>query len=200
MARARRPGVWDRVRRVLGSAWLRLAGWRIEGEVPGEPRFVAIAAPHTSYWDFPHMIAFGFATGQYISFLMKASLFRGPWGALFRAMGGIPVERSAAHGLVESVVRSLEKSDEMILVVAPEGTRGRGDYWKSGFYHVARGAGVPIAMGFLDYARGVVGYGPLLWPSGDLESDVLALQAFYADKQGRHPEQQTPPRLRVEPE
>jgi 1-acyl-sn-glycerol-3-phosphate acyltransferase len=196
MARARRSGVWDHVRCALGRAWLALGGWCIEGEVPDERKFVAIAAPHTSYWDFPHMMAFGFATGQHISFLMKASLFRGPAGALFRALGGIPVDRSTSRGLVEAVTRSLDKADELILVIAPEGTRRRGEYWKSGFYHAARGAGVPIAMGFLDYGRRAVGYGPLLWPSGDIESDVLALQAFYADKRGRHPEQQTPPSLR----
>lgn len=197
MARYRRPGIWDRVRRLLGRAWLGLMGWRIEGEVPSEPKLVAIAAPHTSYWDFPHMIAFGFATGQYISFLMKESLFRGPMGHLFRGLGGIPVDRSQANGLVEAVTRTLEKSDELILVIAPEASRRRGEYWKSGFYHVARGAGVPIAMGFLDYGRRVVGFGPLFWPSGDLESDVMTLQAFYADKRGRYPEQQTPIRLRM---
>ena len=172
-------------------------GWRIEGEVPSEPKLVAIAAPHTSYWDFAHMIAFAFATGQYISFLMKASMFRGPMGGLIRGLGGISVDRSQAHGLVESVTRTLEKNDELILVIAPEGSRKRGEYWKSGFYHVARSAGVPIAMGFLDYGRRVVGFGPLLWPSGDVESDVMALQAFYADKRAKYPEQHTPPRLRM---
>jgi 1-acyl-sn-glycerol-3-phosphate acyltransferase len=177
---------------------LALTGWRVEGEIPGDAKLVIVAAPHTSYWDFSHMIGFGFAEGIYVSVLMKASLFWGPLGVLLRGMGGLPVERSRAHGLVESTVRALDKTDEFLLVIAPEGTRGLGEYWKSGFYHVARGAGVPIAMGFLDYGRRTVGVGPVFWPSGDVESDVAALQAFYADKQGKYPQNQTPPRLQLE--
>lgn len=194
MARRNRGGLWHPVRRWLGRSYLRLAGWRIEGEVPDEPRFVAIAAPHTSYWDFPHMIAFGFATGQYISFLMKDSLFIGPFGMLFRGLGGIAVDRSRAGGLVESVAREFEKQDELIVVIAPEGTRGRGEYWKSGFHQIALRAGVPIAMGFLDYGRKVVGYGPTYRPGDPGSEDLLA--KFYADIRGRHPEKQSPPRLR----
>jgi 1-acyl-sn-glycerol-3-phosphate acyltransferase len=195
MSRKLRSGPWDRVRRAIGRAWLWLFGWRIEGEVPSEPRYVAIAAPHTSYWDFPHMIAFGFATGQYISFLMKASFFEGPLGALLRHMGGIPVDRRGAHGLVDSVVREFAARDELVVVIAPEGSRERCDHWKSGFYRIALKAGVPIAMGFMDYGEKVLGYGPLLHPTGDVERDSEALAAFYADKEGRYPDQGSPPRL-----
>jgi 1-acyl-sn-glycerol-3-phosphate acyltransferase len=193
VAKPARPGVWDPVRRWLGRTWLGLFGWRVEGEIPDTPRFVAVAAPHTSYWDFPHMMAFGFATGQYISFLMKASLFVGPCGWLFRSLGGIPVDRSRAGGLVESVAREFERRSELIVVIAPEGTRARGDAWKSGFHRLALRAGVPIALGYLDYGRKIVGYGPLYWPSP--EGDEALLASFYADKQGRHPGQETPPRL-----
>ena len=200
MARPRRPGLWDRVRRLLGRSYLSLLGWRVEGELPSDPKLVIVAAPHTSYWDFPHMIGFGFAEGIYVSVLMKASLFWGPLGVLLRAMGGVPVERSQAHGLVESTVRALDKTDEFMLVIAPEGTRGRGEYWKSGFYHVARGAGVPIALGFLDYGRRTIGCGPVFWPTGDVESDMVQLQAFYSDRKGKYPDGQTPPRLRLEEE
>lgn len=194
MAGRRRGGLWHPVRGWLGRTYLRLAGWRIEGEVPGEPKYVAIAAPHTSYWDFPYTIAFGFATGQYISVLMKDSLFVGPLGILLRGLGGVSVDRSRPGGLVESVVHEFEQREELIVVFAPEGTRSRREYWKSGFYHVARGAGVPIALGFLDYGRKVVGYGPLFWPSGDGDQELLA--SFYADKRGRYPDQETPVRLR----
>lgn len=192
----RRGGTWDRVRRALGKTYLALFGWRVVGEMPDAPRIVAIAAPHTSYWDFPHMIAFGFATGQYIRFLMKHTLFEGPLGGLLRAMGGIPVDRRQPQGLVESVRQEMDKHDQVILVVAPEGTRERGDYWKSGFYRLAQGAQVPIGLGFLDYGRREVGYGPTLHPTGDLAADMEQIEAFYADKQARHPEQQTPPRVR----
>jgi 1-acyl-sn-glycerol-3-phosphate acyltransferase len=182
------------VRRWLGRTYLRLAGWRIEGAIPSEPKFVVVAAPHTSYWDFPYMIAFSFATRQHSSFLMKASLFVGPLGSFLRRLGGIPVDRAVAGGLVESVAREFEGRDELILVIAPEGTRARGEYWKSGFYHVARRAGVPIALSFLDYGNKTVGYGPLFWPSGDGDEELLV--SFYADKRGRYPDQATPPRLR----
>ncbi len=194
MARRERGGLWHPLRRWLGRTYLRVLGWRIEGEVPDEPRFVAIAAPHTSYWDFPHMIAFGFATGQYISFLMKKSLFVGPLGPLFRGLGGVPVDRSRAGGLVDSVVREFAERDELIVVIAPEGTRGRSEYWKSGFHQIALKAGVPIAMGFLDYGRKVVGYGPTYRPGDPGSAELLA--NFYSGIRGRHPEQQSPPRLR----
>ncbi len=191
----RRGGVWDTIRRFLGRIYLRLFGWCVIGEMPPAKKFVAIAAPHTSYWDFPHMIAFGFATGQYIRFLMKHSLFEGPLGPLLRKMGGIPVDRRQPQGLVEEVSRAMDKADELILVVAPEGTRQRGDYWKSGFYRLAEGSGVPIGLGFLDYGRREVGYGPLIWPRGDIAADMEEIEAFYADKRAKFPEQQTPPRV-----
>ena len=186
-------GLWDPVRRLLGRAWLRAFGWQVEGSIPVEPRYVAIAAPHTSYWDFPHMMAFGFATGQRISFLMKASMFVGPLGALLRKMGGIPVDRSAAHGLVESVVRAFDEREELIVVIAPEGSRSRRDHWKSGFYRIALKAQVPIALGYLDYGHKRVGYGPMLVPSGDELGDASIFADFYADKQGRYPGQESPP-------
>ena len=195
-ARQQRGGVWDAVRRALGRSYLKLTGWRIEGEMPDVPRLVAIAAPHTSYWDFPHMMAFGFATGQYIHFLMKHTMFEGPLGVLLRAMGGIPVDRRQPQGLVEAVSRAMDKHDELTLVVAPEGTRRRAEYWKSGFYRLAQGAGIPIGLGYLDYGRREVGFGPLFWPTGDIATDMEAIEAFYADKRGKFPEQQTPPRVR----
>jgi 1-acyl-sn-glycerol-3-phosphate acyltransferase len=195
IALRKRNRLWRRARRVLGRAYLRLLGWRIEGEVPAARKFVVIAAPHTSYWDFPHMIAFGFASGQYISFLMKSSLFVGPLGTLFRGLGGVPVDRSASSGVVESVVREFARADELIVVIAPEGTRGRRDHWKSGFYHVAQRAGVPIALGFLDYSRKVVGYGPALTPDVDWDEDVVA--EFYAEKRGRYPAQESVVRMRA---
>jgi 1-acyl-sn-glycerol-3-phosphate acyltransferase len=193
MARRVRNPVWHFVRRALGRGYLRLLGWRIEGEVPSDPKFVAIASPHTSYWDFPHMIAFGFASGQYISFLMKASMFKGPAGILFRKMGGVPVDRSAAFGMVDSVVKAFDEAEELIVVIAPEGSRSKREHWKSGFYHIAMKAQVPIACGFMDYEKKVVGYGPLLIPSGDEVGDASMLADFYDDKKGRYPEQTTPP-------
>lgn len=194
-AHLKRNPIWRLIRRRLGRIYLWMIGWRIEGEVPSEPKYVAIAAPHTSYWDFTHMIAFGFATDQYISFLMKASMFKGPAGALFRKMGGIPVYRSEAVGLVDSVVREFDKAERLIVVIAPEGSRSKRDHWKSGFYHIAVKANLPIALGFMDYERKVVGYGPLLIPSGDEAGDVSMMADFYDDMRGKYPDQETPAAL-----
>jgi len=194
-AHLKRNPIWRLVRRRLGRIYLWMIGWRIEGEVPSEPKYVAIAAPHTSYWDFTHMIAFSFATDQYISFLMKASMFKGPAGALFRKMGGIPVYRSEAVGLVDSVVREFDKAERLIVVIAPEGSRSKRDHWKSGFYHIAVKANLPIALGFMDYERKVVGYGPLLIPSGDEAGDVSMMADFYDDMRGKYPDQETPAAL-----
>jgi 1-acyl-sn-glycerol-3-phosphate acyltransferase len=195
MASTKRNPIWKPIRRRLGRMYLRLIGWRVEGDVPAEPRYVAIAAPHTSYWDFPHMIAFGFATDQYISFLMKASMFKGPLAPVFRKLGGIPVDRSGSFGLVDSVVREFEKNDQLIIVIAPEGTRSKRDHWKSGFYNIAVKADVPIALGFMDYENKVVGYGPLLIPSGDEAGDASMMADFYDDKRGKYPDQATPASL-----
>ena len=194
-AHLKRNPIWRPIRRRLGRIYLWMIGWRIEGKVPSEPKYVAIAAPHTSYWDFTHMIAFGFATDQYISFLMKASMFKGPAGALFRKMGGIPVYRSEAFGLVDSVVREFDKAERLIVVIAPEGSRSKRDHWKSGFYHIAVKANLPIALGFMDYERKVVGYGPLLIPSGDEAGDVSMMADFYDDMRGKYPDQETPAAL-----
>ena len=194
-AHLKRNPIWRPIRRRLGRIYLWMIGWRIEGKVPSEPKYVAIAAPHTSYWDFTHMIAFGFATDQYISFLMKASMFKGPAGALFRKMGGIPVYRSEAFGLVDSVVREFDKAERLIVVIAPEGSRSKRDHWKSGFYQIAVKANLPIALGFMDYERKVVGYGPLLIPSGDEAGDVSMMADFYDDKRGKYPDQETPAAL-----
>lgn len=194
----KRNPIWHPVRRQIGRLYLWLIGWRIEGEVPSEPKYVAIAAPHTSYWDFTHMIAFGFATDQYISFLMKASMFKGPAGALFRKMGGIPVDRDGAHGMVGSVVGEFDRSERLIVVIAPEGSRSKREHWKSGFYRIAMKAQVPIALGFMDYERKVVGYGPLLIPSGDEDGDASLLADFYEGMRGRNAGQESPARLRPE--
>ena len=178
---------------------MSLAGWRVTGEVPDVPKYVVIAAPHTSYWDFVHMMAFGFATSQYISYMMKNTMFWWPLKYLLEGMGGIPVDRSRSNKLVQQLVDEFAARDELVVVVPPEGKRARREYWKSGFYHVAHGAGVPIALGFLDYGRREVGYGGLLWPSGDIENDMVVIREFYRDKRGKHPEMETPARLPEKP-
>lgn len=185
---------------VLGRAALALTGWQVRGEVPAQtPRAVVIAAPHTSNWDLPLMLAGSWVLRFRVHWLGKASLFRGPLlGGLMRAIGGIPVDRSAAHGLVEQVAQRLRAADRLYIAVPPSGTRGSVSHWKSGFYHIARSANVPIILGFIDYERKVCGLGPAILPTGDVTADMDRIRAFYAGIVPLYPEQVQTPRLREE--
>lgn len=186
------------MRKALGAAWLDLAGWTIEGSVPDVKKMVLIAAPHTSNWDLVYALAGAAVLGMPIHWMGKHTLFRGPFGMAFRALGGIPVERKQHHALVQELVDEFARRERFVLLVPPEGTRKAVKYWKSGFYHIARLAGVPIALGVMDYRNKRVGLGPLVWPTGDVKSDMDKIRAFYADKQGLHPTQFMVPRLREE--
>jgi 1-acyl-sn-glycerol-3-phosphate acyltransferase len=158
---------------------------------------VVIAAPHTSNWDLPFMLALAYALGVRPSWLGKRELFRWPFGWIMRLLGGIPVDRSARGDMVRQAVERFDAGG-LFLVIPPSGTRGRAECWKSGFYHIARGARVPIACGYLDYARRVGGIGLVFTPSGDVRADMDRLRAFYAPIRGRYPAHTTPVRLREE--
>ena len=188
------------MRKALAAAWLEHTGWTVEGKVPDVPKFVLIAAPHTSNWDLLYALAGAAALGIHVHWMGKDTLFRGPAGVVLRALGGIAVERKERHALVHTLVSELTRRDRFVLLVPAEGTRAAVTYWKSGFYHIARLAGVPIALGMLDYRNKRVGIGPLVWPTGDVKADMDKIRSFYADKQGRHPTQFTVPRLREEDE
>ncbi len=189
--------VGSKLLRLLGRAGLRLVGWRAAGTAP-DRGVVLIAAPHTSNWDLLYMLLVAAELGIEVHWVGKHTLFRPPLGWLMRAVGGIPVDRRARHGAVEQLARAFERDPNMILAVAPEGTRGKAPYWKSGFYEIARAAGVPIALGYLDYARKEGGIGPWVEVTGDRAADMEKIRAFYADKTARRPEAFTPPRLREE--
>jgi 1-acyl-sn-glycerol-3-phosphate acyltransferase len=180
------------IARALARVWLWFFGWKIEGSVPPSIRAVAIAYPHTSNWDLPFMLAIAYRLGIRPSWLGKRQIFRRPFGGLMRWLGGIPVDRSARTNMVAQVVERFGEIDRLFLVVPPSATRHKAAHWKSGFYHIARGAGVPILCTFLDYSRKVGGIGPAVIPSGDLRADMDLIRAFYAGIQGRYPENQTP--------
>jgi 1-acyl-sn-glycerol-3-phosphate acyltransferase len=184
---------------VLGKVLLRLAGWRVEGALPAwADRAVVIAAPHTTNWDLPYMLAVSWVLGVRPRWLGKRELFRTPFGWLMRWLGGIPVDRSRRGNLVEEAAALLRAADRLFLVVPPSGTRSRAPHWKSGFYHIARAARVPIVCAFLDYDRRVGGIGPVFVPSGDLGADMDRLRLFYRDVRGKYPEHETPVRLSEE--
>jgi 1-acyl-sn-glycerol-3-phosphate acyltransferase len=176
-----------------GNAWrrlcaklLRLAGWRLVGELPDRAKLVLIAAPHSSWWDGIWGLLFRSALGADISFMAKRELFKGPLGWALRRAGGIPIERTNAHGVVEQMVERFAAVERLWLGITPEGTRKRVTKWKNGFWHIAREAGVPIVPVYFDYPTRTIGLGPLFEPSADLTADVAELRAFYAPWRGKH--------------
>ncbi len=174
--------------RYCSLVYLKIAGWRLEGQAPTEQRYVMIAAPHTSNWDLPMTLAVAFAYRLKIYFLAKHTLFCPPAGFLLRWLGGVPIDRSKTNNFVEAAVELFNLRSQLILIIPPEGTRTQVRYWKSGFYHIAHGAQVPIALGFIDFGRKVAGIGGLFVPSGDFAADLPKIQTFYAGITGKNPD------------
>ena len=172
--------------RWLGRTVLHLGGWTIEGDFPDEPRLVLLAAPHSSAWDAVWGLAAKLAMGVDIAFLAKAELFKGPLGWLLRKFGGIPVDRRAAHGAVEQAAANIRAADRMWFVLAPEGTRKRVEHWKSGFWHIARAAGVPVFCAYFHYPDKVIGLGRLFPMTGKLDADMATIREYYRPFQGKH--------------
>ena len=186
------------MRKLVARAFLRITGWQPEGERPTAPRFVLIAAPHTSNWDLAYLLAFAEIYDLHISWMGKHQIFRWPFGGLFRALGGIPIRRHERADRVSAMAKEFAERETFALVVPSEATRGWAPHWKSGFYHIARRAEVPIVMGFLDYRRRRGGFGPALRVTGDLKQDMDRIRSFYADKIGKYPEKFGPVKLREE--
>jgi 1-acyl-sn-glycerol-3-phosphate acyltransferase len=159
---------------------------------------ILIGAPHTSNWDFVLMLAIAWRLRIRTHWLGKDSLFRGWRGPIMRALGGIPVDRSNPRGLVADIVARRRAGEVFSLVVTPEGTRGSGEYWKSGFYRIARDAEMPVVLGYVDRTTMTTGLGATVELTGDVRADMTRVRAFYADKSGLRPEHRTEPRLREE--
>jgi 1-acyl-sn-glycerol-3-phosphate acyltransferase len=155
-------------------------GWEFVDEFPNLPKMVLIVAPHSSNWDFVVGVAVMFALGFEAHFVGKRELFRGPLGVMMRWLGGIPVDRRSPQGLVGELQETLSRHDRMILAITPEGTRKPVTEWKSGFYHIALAAGLPIAPAYFDNTARRVGFFPVMLPTGDAERDIAALRARYA--------------------
>ncbi len=171
--------------RFLGKAYLRCFGWRFEGRFPDEVRHVTIVAPHTSNWDFFLGIAVLFATDLKLHWLGKHTIFRWPVKGLLTRLGGIPVNRSAAHGVVGESTAIFEGRDAMMLALAPEGTRKGPSRWRSGFHAIATGAKVPIFPVAFDYGPKLIRLMPVFHPTGDFGVDLPAIQALFKDVQGK---------------
>lgn len=168
---------------------LRLTGWKVKGRFPDNtPKAVVIAAPHSTNWDMPISLMMAFRLRLPVYWMGKKSIFKFPFGPVMRWMGGIPVERSQSTNLVDAMVERFDQNDQLLVMIAPEGTRARVEGWKSGFYYMAHGARVPVVMAYIDYANKEGGIGPLFWPTGDYEQDLSDIQAFYQTFRGKYDE------------
>lgn len=175
------------IRQRVATAFLRATRWSVEGERPDEPKFVLIAAPHTTNWDLLYMLAVAYHFDVDVSWLAKHSLFKGPIGWFLRKLGGIPVRRGANSGMVNSLAEAFADADRLVIVVPPEATRKYTDHWKSGFYRIAMAADVPVVCSFLDYPTRTGGVGTALHLSGDVDADMRVIRKFYAGKRGKYP-------------
>lgn len=180
------PRAHGRFARAFGRSVLRLGGWRVRGGIPDLPRMVIIAAPHSSGWDAVWGLAAKLALGLDVRFMGKAELFRGPLGWLLRWLGGVPVDRHAAHGVVEQMADRFAASERFWLALAPEGTRRRVQRWRTGFWHIAHAAQVPVVCAYFHYPERVVGFDAVFVTSDDMDADIARIQAFYAPWQGKH--------------
>jgi 1-acyl-sn-glycerol-3-phosphate acyltransferase len=179
------PRSGGRVTRTVGSALLRILGWHIEGEIPNVAKAVIIVAPHTSNWDFPVGLAAKWALRLHANYLGKDSLFRFPFGYWFRAWGGLPVDRSRPNAVVSTIVAEFARRERMFLAIAPEGTRKPVERWRTGFYHIAHGARVPIVPVALNWEARAIQIGAPVSTTGDADRDVAELQASFAGIPGR---------------
>ena len=181
--------VLAQISQVLSILVLGLFGWRAVGKVPKDIRkYVIIAAPHTSYWDFPVFLLVVLALRLNLNVFIKHTLFIGPIGWFLSYCGGVPIDRRAAGARVRQTVQEYENNDDMVLLITPEGTRSPQTNWKTGFYHIASEANVPIAVAFVDKAERRAGIDHFIMPSGDIDKQMAEIKAFYDTKRGLRPE------------
>jgi len=177
---------------------LRVFGWKIVGEAPELSHCVIIVAPHTSNWDFIIAILFKISKKMNLRYFGKDSLFKWYNGWFFKFFGGMPVDRTSPRNAVNDKVHSLKNAPRFWLGMAPEGTRSYSKYWRSGFYHIAYRAKVPIVMVFIDAKTKTVGFGPTLELTGNVKPDMDVIREFYSDKVGIKPHLTAPIQLKDE--
>jgi 1-acyl-sn-glycerol-3-phosphate acyltransferase len=170
------------------SKWiLKRLGWKIEGQFTS-PKAVLVEFPHTSNWDFPLGLLVRSAIQADIKFVAKSSLFKFPFGGLFRSLGGYPVDRSKSNNFVDAVVDIFNQKERFAIILTPEGTRTKVDKLKTGFYHIADGAKVPIVMVKFDWAKKIVGFSEPFYTTGDYDADIIKIMDYYKGVKGYHPE------------
>ena len=186
------------MRRLVARMFWAVSRWKLVTEPAPTRPTVLIGAPHTSNWDFVLMLGIAWRLGMDFRWLGKKSLFAGWRGPIMRGLGGIPVDRADASRVVDEVVARIKGGEVFGLVVTPDGTRGGNTHWKSGFYRIARDAGMPITLGYVDRTTMTTGLGPTIELTGDVRGDMDRIRAFYADKAGFRPEKKVEPRLTAE--
>ncbi len=175
--------------RIFSKIYLRLNGWTVVGEKPEFKKYITVMAPHTSYSDFLMGKMFGSIKHIHPRFLIKKESFKFPLGPVLRKLGGIPVDRKSNKYLADNLVEQFNKNDKLILVIAPEGTRKKVKRWKRGFHHIARIAGVPLVLSFVDYKTKTLGLGPTVYPTDDYKADLEIIKDFYRGMEGRNADQ-----------
>ncbi|MCK4834248.1 MAG: lysophospholipid acyltransferase family protein [Gammaproteobacteria bacterium] len=182
--------------KVFSKVILKLIGWHADVTLPEEKKYVMIGAPHTTNWDLPIGLLCFWSASIRLTWVGKKQLFIGPFDYLFRALGGIPVDRSVHTGFIDQIAHQFDSRDEMIFGLTPEGTRSRTEYWKTGFYYIALKAKVPICLAYVDFPSRTIGFGKTFIPTGDIDKDFEIIKSFYQDKTGKCPEHQGPIRIR----
>lgn len=183
----RRPSILSRALRAALMWFYRTQGWTVVGEIPEPRRFIIIAAPHTSNWDFIYYIGLTQSLNITPHFMAKTSLFRWPLRNFMLDMGGVPVDRTKGGNYVQAMIDEFAKRNSFMLTIAPEGTRDAVRKWKTGFYHIAVGANIPLVVGMMDYAKKTGGLGPMIWPTGDYDADMAKVAEIYATVTPKNP-------------
>ena len=173
--------------------WYKVGGWKVASGLPkGLKKAVIAAAPHTSKEDFPVGTGAWYPENKKASFIAKKELFDGPMGFILKAMGGIAIDRATTKNMVEQVADSFRQSDELFLVIAPEGTREWKPRWKTGFYYMAKSAGVPLILAYMDFAKKEVGMGHVFYPTDDEAADFKYIEEFYSKVTAKYPDKYNP--------
>jgi len=181
------PRRGNRFSQKIARSFMSLFGWHIEADIPNLPKLVLVGAPHTSNWDFILTMATQFALSVQISWMAKRSLFHWPFKGIMEWLGGVPIDRAAqGAGIVDQTVEVFNNRDKFVIAIMPEATRSKAREWKTGFYHIAEGANVPVVMVRFDYGRKVMGIGPTLEPSGDITADMDEIQSLFSGIAGKN--------------
>ncbi len=175
--------------RIISLILLKTLRWKAVGTLPKQNKYIIIVAPHTSNWDVFYGFILAFNLKIDARFLAKKELFRWPFAPIIRWLGGIATDRSSHSNIVDKIVKIFNENEKFVLAIAPEGTRHKVDYWKSGFYHIAKEANIPIVLAFIDYGTKTGGAGPLLYPSADINKDIITIRNFYLNKKGKNKDQ-----------